>query len=32
MKEHDGKKLQSVTKEGLDLDDEDEKKKLDEQK
>jgi len=32
MKEFDGKKLQSVTKEGLDLNDEEEKKKLDEQK
>merc|ERR1740138_1900711 len=32
LKEFDGKKLQSVTKEGLELDDEDEKKKLEEQK
>merc|ERR1740138_1801007 len=32
MKEFDGKTLKSVTKEGLDLDDEDEKKKLEEQK
>merc|ERR1711985_104439 len=32
MKEFDGKKLKSVTKEGLDLDDEDEKKKMEELK
>merc|ERR1712217_470725 len=32
LKEYDGKKLQSVTKEGLDLEDEDEKKTLEEQK
>merc|ERR1712224_998825 len=32
LKEFDGKKLKSVTKEGLDLDDEDEKKKLEELK
>merc|ERR1711904_595296 len=32
LKEYDGKKLKSVTKEGLDLDDEDEKKKTEEQK
>jgi len=32
LKEYDGKKLISITKEGLDLDDEDEKKKLEEQK
>merc|ERR1719379_2159626 len=32
LKEYDGKKLKSVTKEGLDLDDEDEKKKLEELK
>jgi len=32
LKEFDGKKLKSVTKEGLDLEDEDEKKKLEEQK
>merc|ERR1712086_998086 len=32
LKEFDGKKLKSVTKEGLDIDDEDEKKKLEEQK
>ncbi|CAD7976563.1 unnamed protein product [Amoebophrya sp. A25] len=32
LKEFDGKKLKSVTKEGLELDDEDEKKKLEEQK
>jgi len=32
MKEYDGKKLQSVTKEGLDLEDEDEKKALEEHK
>merc|ERR1719262_1555851 len=32
LKEFDGKKLQSVTKEGLDLEDEDEKKTLEEQK
>merc|ERR1712050_735930 len=32
LKEFDGKKLQSVTKEGLDLEDEEEKKTLEEQK
>merc|ERR1712159_550604 len=32
LKEYDGKKLKSVTKEGLDLDDEDEKKKMEELK
>merc|ERR1712057_72674 len=32
LKELDGKKLKSVTKEGLDLDDEDEKKKMEELK
>merc|ERR1712196_571992 len=32
LKEFDGKKLKSVTKEGLDLDDEDEKKKTEELK
>jgi len=32
LKEFDGKKLKSVTKEGLDIDDEDEKKALEEQK
>merc|ERR1719446_1992064 len=32
LKEYDGKKLKSVTKEGLDLEDEDEKKTLEEQK
>merc|ERR1711861_14635 len=32
LKEFDGKKLKSVTKEGLDIDDEDEKKKLEELK
>merc|ERR1711953_1643655 len=32
LKEFDGKKLKSITKEGLDLEDEDEKKKLEEQK
>jgi len=32
MKEYNGKKLKSVTKEGLDLDDEDEKKKTEELK
>merc|ERR1711972_37126 len=32
LKEYDGKKLQSVTKEGLDLEDEEEKKTLEEQK
>merc|ERR1712190_709967 len=32
LKEDDGKTLKSVTKEGLDLEDEDEKKKLEEQK
>merc|ERR1712194_957271 len=32
LKEFDGKKLKSTTKEGLDIDDEDEKKKLEEQK
>jgi molecular chaperone HtpG len=32
LKEFDGKKLKSVTKEGLDIADEDEKKKLEEQK
>merc|ERR1711920_34577 len=32
LKEFDGKKLKSTTKEGLDLDDEDEKKKIEEQK
>merc|ERR1712224_731610 len=32
LKEYDGKKLKSVAKEGLDLDTEDEKKKLEEQK
>merc|ERR1712110_1181488 len=32
LKEYDGKKLVSVTKEGLDLDTEDEKKKLEEEK
>jgi molecular chaperone HtpG len=32
LKEYDGKKLKSVTKEGLDLDDEDEKKKTEELK
>jgi molecular chaperone HtpG len=32
LKEYDGKKLKSVTKEGLDLDTEDEKKKTEEQK
>merc|ERR1711861_38547 len=30
LKEYDGKKLKSTTKEGLDIDDEDEKKKLEE--
>merc|ERR1712054_63399 len=32
LKEYDGKKLKSTTKEGLDIADEDEKKKLEEQK
>merc|ERR1711904_710909 len=32
MKEFDGKPLKSVTKEGLELEDDDEKKKLEEQK
>merc|ERR1712185_43140 len=32
LKEFDGKKLKSVTKEGLDIDDEDEKKKMEEMK
>merc|ERR1712050_777165 len=32
LKEYEGKKLKSVTKEGLDLEDDDEKKKLEEQK
>merc|ERR1711865_918724 len=32
LKEFDGKKLKSVTKEGLDIDDEDEKKKMEELK
>merc|ERR1719284_2112498 len=32
LKEFDGKKLKSVTKEGLELGDEEEKKKLEEQK
>merc|ERR1712193_57794 len=32
LKEFDGKKLKSTTKEGLDIDDEDEKKKLEEMK
>merc|ERR1712086_663736 len=32
LKEFDGKKLKSVTKEGLDIDDEDEKEKMEEQK
>merc|ERR1711881_175905 len=32
LKEYDGKKLKSVTKEGLDIDDEDEKKKMEELK
>merc|ERR1712216_601833 len=32
LKEYDGKKLKAVTKEGLDLDSEDEKKKTEEQK
>merc|ERR1719230_993593 len=32
LKEFDGKKLKSVTKEGLDLEDDEEKKKLEEQK
>merc|ERR1712072_74986 len=32
LKEYDGKKLKSVTKEGLDIEDEDEKKKLEELK
>merc|ERR1712190_514988 len=32
LKEFDGKKLKSTTKEGLDLEDEDEKKKLEELK
>merc|ERR1719150_371304 len=32
MKEFDGKTLKSITKEGLDVQDEDEKKKLEEQK
>merc|ERR1719293_403919 len=32
LKEYDGKKLKSVTKEGLDLDDEDEKKRTEELK
>jgi len=32
LKEYDGKKLKSITKEGLDIEDEDEKKKLEEQK
>merc|ERR1712184_232616 len=32
LKEFDGKKLKSVTKEGLDIDDEDEKKKIEELK
>ena len=32
LKEFDGKKLKSTTKEGLDLEDEDEKKKLEEMK
>jgi len=32
LKEYEGKKLKSVTKEGLDLEDEDEKKTLEEQK
>merc|ERR1712031_16716 len=30
LKEFDGKKLKSITKEGLDIDDEDEKKKMEE--
>ena len=32
LKEFDGKKLKSVTKEGFDIDDEDEKKKMEELK
>merc|ERR1712014_32942 len=32
LKEFDGKKLKSITKEGLDIDDEDEKKKMEEMK
>merc|ERR1712224_715584 len=32
LKEFDGKKLKSITKEGLDIDDEDEKKKMEELK
>ena len=32
LKEFDGKKLKSTTKEGLDIDDEDEKKKIEELK
>ena len=32
LKEFDGKKLKSTTKEGLDIDDEDEKKKIEERK
>merc|ERR1711957_1146879 len=32
LKEFDGKKLKSITKEGLDVDDEDEKKKMEEMK
>merc|ERR1712188_72861 len=32
LKEYDGKKLKSTTKEGLDIDDEDEKKKMEEMK
>merc|ERR1712110_645496 len=32
LKEFDGKKLKSITKEGLDIDDEDEKKKIEELK
>merc|ERR1739845_213108 len=32
LKEFDGKKLKSTTKEGLDIDDEDEKKKMEELK
>merc|ERR1712209_94810 len=32
LKEFDGKKLKSTTKEGLDIDDEDEKKKIEEEK
>jgi len=32
LKEYDGKTLKSITKEGLDLEDEDEKKTLEEQK